>query len=115
MISIITRKYLYIVLLIGVCIGSQRLNRVPTDLLSPGRSDTRSNDFRNEEELLNFIQSTMEANFIPGLSISIAKGGSIVWHEHFGYANINENILVGVKEILSFFKKLTWSLYLFLN
>ena len=94
MISIITRKYLYIVLLIGFCIGSQRLNRVPTDLLSPGRSDTRTNDFRNEEELLNFIESTMETNFIPGLSISIAKEGSIVWNKHFGYANINENIFV---------------------
>jgi len=102
-ISIITRKYIYIVLLIGFCIGSQRLNRVPTDLLSPGRSDTRTNDFRNEEELLNFIESTMETNFIPGLSISIAKGGSIVWNEHFGYANINENILVdeNTKFILS--------------
>ena len=97
------KKYLFIVLLVGVCIGSQRLNRAPTDFLSPGQSYIRTNDFRNEDELLNFIESIMETNFIPGLSISIAKGGSIVWNKHFGYANINENILVdeNTKFILS--------------
>ena len=36
----------------------------------------------------------MATHFIPGLSISIAKGGNIVWNNHFGYANINENTLV---------------------
>ncbi|MFL2995491.1 MAG: serine hydrolase [Candidatus Neomarinimicrobiota bacterium] len=97
------KKYLFIVLLVGVVSGSQRLNRTSIDLLNPGQSELRINDFRNEEELLNYIESTMETNFIPGLSISIAKGGSIVWNKHFGYANINENILVdeNTKFILS--------------
>ena len=97
------KKYLYIVLLVGVCFGNQRFSRTPIDVLQLDTSNLRTNNFRNEEELLNFIQSTMEANFIPGLSISIAKGGSIVWNKHFGYANINENILVdeNTKFILS--------------
>ena len=97
------KKYLFIILLVGVCFGNQRFSRTPIDVLQLDTSDLRTNNFRNEEELLNFIQSTMEANFIPGLSISIAKGGNIVWNKHFGYANINENILVdeNTKFILS--------------
>ena len=97
------KKYLFIVLLVGVCFGNQRYSRTPIDVIQLHQSDLRTNNFRNEEELLNFIQSTMDANYIPGLSISIAKGGSIVWNKHFGYANINENILVdeNTKFILS--------------
>ena len=97
------KKYLFILLLVGVCFGNQRYSRTPIDVIQPHQSDLRTNNFRNEEELLNFIQSTMDTNFIPGLSISIAKGGSIVWNKHFGYANINENILVdeNTKFILS--------------
>ncbi len=52
------------------------------------------NNFRDETELFNFIESIMATHFIPGLSISIAKGGNIVWNNHFGYANINENTVV---------------------
>ena len=97
------KKYLLFVLLVGFCFANQRFNRIPPDALNLDQLDIRTNDFRNEEELLNFIDSTMEINFIPGLSISIAKGGSIVWNKHFGYTNINENILVdeNTKFILS--------------
>ena len=97
------KKYLLFVLLVGFCFANQRFNRIPPDALNLDQLDIRTNDFRNEEELLNFIDSTMETNFIPGLSISIAKGGSIVWNKHFGYTNINENILVdeNTKFILS--------------
>ncbi|MDA9594277.1 serine hydrolase [bacterium] len=97
------KKYLLFALLVGFCFGNQRFNRIPPDALNLDQLDIRTNDFRNEEELLNFIDSTMETNFIPGLSISIAKGGSIVWNKHFGYTNINENILVdeNTKFILS--------------
>ena len=97
------KKNLLIFLLVGFCLGTQRLNRIPPDALNLDQLGIRTNDFRNEEELLNFIDSTMETNFIPGLSISIAKGGSIVWNKHFGYTNINENILVdeNTKFILS--------------
>ena len=97
------RKYLFIVFIIAICFGNQRFSRTPIDISQLGQSDLRTNNFRNEEELLNFIQSTMETNLIPGLSISIAKGGNIVWNKHFGYANINENILVdeNTKFILS--------------
>ena len=97
------KKYLFIVLLVGVCFGNQKLDRTPRYISYLDQSDIVTNNFRNEEELLNFIESTMETYLIPGLSISIAKGGNIVWNEHFGYGDINENILVdkNTKFILS--------------
>ena len=36
----------------------------------------------------------METHLIPGIQISVVKGGNIVWNKYFGYANIDENILV---------------------
>ena len=82
---------------------SQKLDRTTRDILYLDQPDIERNNFRNEEELLNFIESTMETYLIPGLSISIVKGGNIVWNEHFGRPNINENILVdkNTKFILS--------------
>ena len=71
------KKYLFIILLVGVCFGNQRYTLTPIDVIQLHQSDLRTNNFRNEEELLNFIQSTMDANYIPGLSISIAKGGKL--------------------------------------
>ena len=58
------------------------------------RSILEENNYRDEEEVLQFIEDTMQAHLIPGLSISIVKDGNIVWEEHFGYANIDENIIV---------------------
>ena len=52
------------------------------------------NNNRDEDELLEFIESTMETHLIPGLSISVVKDDNIVWEKYFGYANIDENILV---------------------
>jgi CubicO group peptidase (beta-lactamase class C family) len=52
------------------------------------------NKYRDEEELLQFIEDTMEAYEIPGLSISIVKNDNIVWEKYFGYANVDENITV---------------------
>ena len=52
------------------------------------------NNYRNEEDLLQFIESTIQTHSIPGLSISVVKEGGIVWEKYFGYANIDENILV---------------------
>ncbi len=49
---------------------------------------------RDEEELNDFIQTVMTNNLIPGVSVSIVKNEHIVWQNHFGYANIDENILV---------------------
>ena len=74
--------------------GNQNLNRTSEEVISLDQYNYRTNNFRDETELFNFIESTMATHFIPGLSISIAKGGNIVWNNHFGYANINENTLV---------------------
>ena len=76
--------------------GKQRLNRTPKNIkhLNQCEFDLGTNTIRNESQLLNFIESTMNTYIIPGLQISIVKGGNIVWNKHFGYANIHENILV---------------------
>ena len=74
--------------------GSQKSNRMLHDVINLNQLDLETTHLRDETQLLNFIQSTMDAQFIPGLSISIAKGGSIVWNKHFGYANINDSTLV---------------------
>ena len=85
---------LLIIMFLSHSYGNQKLNRIPQDIINLNQFDLETNDFRDETELLNFIESIMASNFIPGLSISIAKGGNIVWNNHFGYANINENTLV---------------------
>ena len=69
-------------------------NRIRQDFMLHDESILEANIYRDEEELLQFIEDTMQAHLIPGLSISIVKDGNIVWEEHFGYANIDENIIV---------------------
>ena len=54
--------------------------------------DTSS--YRNEEQLLQFIETIVQTHSIPGLSISILKENNIIWERYFGFANINENIFV---------------------
>ena len=91
------RRYLpllLIAIILSSSYGNKNLNRIPQDIINLNQFDLETNDFRDEAELLSFIETTMETHLIPGLSISIAKGGNIVWDYHFGYANINENILV---------------------
>ena len=76
--------------------GNERLNRIPKNIINHNQNDlgSEANITRNENQLLNFIETTMETYVIPGVSVSIVKGGNIVWDKHFGYANIDENILV---------------------
>ena len=52
------------------------------------------NNSRDEEELIQFIENIMQTHLIPGLSVSIVKDNAIVWDRHFGFANIDENLLV---------------------
>ena len=93
------RKYLFF-LLIVMCFpssyGNQRLNRTPKIITNLNQYDFElgTNTIRNESQLLNFIETTMETYLIPGMQISVVKGGNIVWNKQFGYANIDENILV---------------------
>ena len=91
-------KYIIIILLFN-CISSQIINN---ESLIKSRHDSTSrntilnqmNNYRDEDELLQFIESIMQTHLIPGLSISVVKDNNIVWEKHFGYANIDENIPV---------------------
>ena len=86
------KKYLLLVfILLSHSYGDQNRNRTPQNIIDLDQFSLETNTFRNEIELLNFIELTMDTYLIPGLSISIAKGGNIVWENHFGYKNINEN------------------------
>ena len=40
--------------------------------------ETSSNQFRNEEELINFIESVMQSGDVPGLSVAVIKDEYIV-------------------------------------
>ena len=75
-------------------IDNQIENRIRKDIMSREQSAEELNDYRDEDELLQFIESTMENHLIPGISISIVKDQNIVWEKHFGYSNINQNIPV---------------------
>ena len=74
--------------------GNEIEYRIRQDLISRQNQNSEINNYRNEEELIQFIQTTMETNLIPGLSISIVKEDNIAWEKHFGYANIDQNIIV---------------------
>ena len=88
-------KYLLLVfILLSHSYGDQNQSRTPHNIINLDQFNLETNTPRNENELLNFIDSTMDSHLIPGLSISIAKGGNIVWENHFGYKNINEDNLV---------------------
>ena len=91
-------KYLITFLLINSFLSQIYGNEIPyrirQDLISRQNQNIPINNYRNEEELIQFIQSIMETHLIPGLSISIVKNGHIVWEKYFGYANIEENIIV---------------------
>ena len=52
------------------------------------------NNYRDENELIQFIESTMQTHLIPGVSIAIVKDDNIVWEEQFGHANIINDVLV---------------------
>ena len=90
-------KYLIAILflnnLLSLTPNSQISNRIRYDFNSR-ENYIEINNYRDEEELLQFIESTMENHLIPGISISIVKDQNIVWEKHFGYSNINQNILV---------------------
>ena len=91
-------KYIIIILLFNSLssqiIENEFLNRIRHDFTSRQESVVQTNNYRDEEELLQFIESTMETHLIPGLSISIVKDENIVWERHLGYANINDEISV---------------------
>ena len=75
-------------------IDNQSPIRIKKSLEGRQAYNNQTNNYRDEEELINFIESTMATHLIPGLSISIVKDDNIVWEEQFGYANIVNDILV---------------------
>jgi len=48
----------------------------------------------NSTNLDSFITATMAAYHIPGLSACVLKDDSLVWHNAYGYADIERNIAV---------------------
>ena len=50
--------------------------------------------YRDENELITFIESTIQTHLIPGLSISVVKENNLVWEKYFGYSNLHDDIIV---------------------
>ena len=91
-------RYVFIILFFSTLIAqifeNQISNRVRQDTVSRYQLDPDIIHYRDEDELIEFIESIMETHLIPGLSISVVKENHIVWEKYFGYANIDENIFV---------------------
>ena len=90
-------KYLIIILFSSIVLSDnydrQTSNRSRYDFNSR-ENYIEINNYRDEDELLQFIESTMETHLIPGVSISIVKDDHIVWEKQLGYANIINDVLV---------------------
>lgn len=57
--------------------------------------DNDSNS-RNEDELIDYIESIMQSDNVPGLSVAVVKNNVIAWRKSFGLANIEDNTPVSV-------------------
>ena len=93
------KKYLFIFLFFSSLFSQTIPNQLPDRIKHDFKSRIellvdRENNFREEELLLDYIESIMQTHLIPGLSISVVKDGNIVWEKYFGYSNIDEDILV---------------------
>ena len=103
-------RYLFTFIFLSILIPKNfedyTLDRIRKDFISREQLALDLSNYRDEDELIQFIESTMETHLIPGLSISIVKNNDIVWDKHFGYANIDENILVNANENVEFFQML---------
>ena len=91
------KKYLIIILFLNILLfadNNNLFNNRTANNINSRYSNLDLNNYRDESELLEFIESTMETHLIPGLSISIVKNNDIVWEKQLGYANIINNIPV---------------------
>ena len=93
------KKYLFIFLLCNTLFLQTISSHLPDRILYDFKSrnellSIREDVYRDEEVLLDYIDSMMQTHLIPGLSISIVKDGNIAWEKYFGYSNIDGNILV---------------------
>ena len=89
-------KYVIIILLLNNLFSYNYENqkKLRDDFNYRALTIPETSNSRDEEELLQFIESIMQSHLIPGLSISAVKDNSIVWEKYFGYSNIENNFLV---------------------
>ena len=90
----IIMKFFLNILILSHILGYQISNRVIAEPSLRNQLTEETNVYRDEVELLEFIESTIETHLIPGLSISVIKNNNIVWEKQFGYANIDEDIFI---------------------
>ena len=89
-------RYLAILLTLSTLWSNDDFNRQKTRIRQDfDVSNTLStHQYRNEEELINFIEGVVDLNNVSGLSVSVVEGEHIVWNKAFGMANIEEGIMV---------------------
>ena len=77
-------KYLIIILFSSIVLSDNSDRQVSTRIrydFNSREKPVEITNYRDEDELLQFIESTMETHLIPGVSISIIKDNNIVWEE----------------------------------
>ena len=88
---------MYIIVFLNVFVSfifsNHFINRQENNI-SNNRLSSEVSTYRDENELIAFIESTMQTHLIPGLSISVVKENNLVWEKYFGYSNLHENIIV---------------------
>ena len=87
-----------IFLIVSLFLPDYQSGRVPARVhgdLGRGGIDHSTNRIRDEEELIEFIESVMDSYMIPGASLAIVKDDTIVWERTFGFADIDDGIEVG--------------------
>ncbi|MAV64667.1 MAG: hypothetical protein CMG00_05705 [Candidatus Marinimicrobia bacterium] len=85
-------RYLFAILFLSITF-TQSEYRVRQDFNFSDYGSESSN-VRNEQQLLDLINSIVVENNIPGLSVTFVKGQDVVWDSYFGFSNIDENIQV---------------------
>ena len=91
-------KFYYCLLLISFSFLQMNISELPVrnnfDYQFNRGDFSKIKTYRNEEELIQFIENTINVNLIPGLSVSVSKNGNLVWEKYFGYANLEDGIFV---------------------
>ena len=88
-----SKMFIYLLVFCTSIVFSQReLERTRTEHL-PIINQSIKNIFLNESELIEYIETIIETNQIPGLATSIVKNGDVVWNYYFGYSNLEEGII----------------------
>ncbi|MDC2984465.1 serine hydrolase [Candidatus Marinimicrobia bacterium] len=94
---------LFALLINSILFGDLLEKRIRQDFTQNSFETYERISYRNEQELVNLIESLVQINNIPGASVAVVKDDRIVLKKYFGFSNLSQNIPVNenTKFILS--------------